>query len=122
MEMKPKVALFVATKLYMNMTEFPGAAVQTPVPHWITLNPSIAKGDSVSIIRRCRASLQHPKEGASLTMKVVEQCGHHKPSLSQAQASYCTSLSSYKCHFRSFIIFFFALIVSFPLHYILLFR
>lgn len=65
-EMKPEVALFIATKINMNMTEFPGATVQTPVPHWITLSPSIAKGDSVSIIRRCRAPLQHPKEDASL--------------------------------------------------------
>lgn len=38
--MKPKETLFIATILYMNMTEFPVATVQTPVPHWITLNPS----------------------------------------------------------------------------------
>ena len=56
-EMKPKVALFIATNLCVNMTEFLVTTVQTPVPHWITLNLSIAKGDSVGIIRRCRALL-----------------------------------------------------------------
>lgn len=56
-EMKPKVTLFVVTNLYTDMTELPVTRVWTPVPHLVTLNPSIAKEDPVNTFSRCRALL-----------------------------------------------------------------
>lgn len=91
-EMKPDVALFIATNLCMNITEFPVITVQTPVSHWITLNPRTAKGVPVNIIKRCRALFVTCwRRCLAVTMKIIGQCWHHKSYLSQVQTPHCTS-------------------------------